>query len=231
MSPRPFTWRGVRQGWRAAGPLAIGVAAYGLMFGVLSAGVGMSAMEATLLSTFVYSGSAQLALVQSWTPEVSTTALVMTVLVVNARYIVYGATLRPWLEGLGGIRIGSSLVVMGDANWALSLRQFEDGDDDIGFLFGSGLVMFVPWVVSTAVGHVMGQSIRDPSTFGLDFMFVAFSAALGIAMWRGSGDVWNAIAALLTAGAMAAAGLEVWAVIAAGVSSGAIASYRHVDER
>lgn len=200
------------------------------MFGVLSTSAGMTALEATLLSLFVYSGSAQLALAQSWSPTVSMAALVLTVLIVNARYVVYGATLRPWLEGLGVARIASCLVVMGDGNWALSLRRFEDGDDDVGFLLGSGLAMFVPWVAGTTLGHVMGQALRDPAVFGLDFMLVAFSAALGMAMWRGQSDLWNALAALLSAAAFAAMGYQVWAVIAAGLSAGAVAFLRHVDQ-
>jgi predicted branched-subunit amino acid permease len=228
---RPFTWRGIYQGWFAAAPLAIGVAAYGLMFGVLSAAVNMTALEATLLSTFVYSGSAQLALVQNWSPTASVTALVLTVLFVNARYIVYGATLRPWLEGLGFIPVASSLVVLGDANWALSLRRFEEGDDDVGFLFGSGLVMFLPWVASTALGHLLGRTIGDPAAFGLDFLLVGFSAALGIAMWRGQSDLLNAGVAFAAAAAFVTLGYQAWAVIAAGLSAGAVALLRHVDQR
>ena len=61
-----FTRAGVRRGFLMAPALMPGAALYGLVFGVLASERGLSALEATLMSVLVYSGSAQLAVLQGW---------------------------------------------------------------------------------------------------------------------------------------------------------------------
>ena len=100
-APQPrtvFTRDGVRRGFVAAQPLAIGVLVYGLTFGLLAFGSGLSITDAVLMSATVYSGSAQTAAVGALATGAGLLATVSTVLLLNARYLLYGATLRPWLE-------------------------------------------------------------------------------------------------------------------------------------
>ncbi|RVT89045.1 hypothetical protein EOD42_25645, partial [Rhodovarius crocodyli] len=42
----------------------------------------------------------------------------------------------------------------------------------------------------------MGGLIPDPASLGMDFMLVAFSAALMMGMWRSRADLWPVLAAL-----------------------------------
>ncbi|RYY48094.1 MAG: branched-chain amino acid ABC transporter permease, partial [Comamonadaceae bacterium] len=50
-----------REGMRASGPVAPGIAAWGLMTGVAMVKSGMSVVEAVAMTLFVYAGSSQLA--------------------------------------------------------------------------------------------------------------------------------------------------------------------------
>jgi len=92
-----FTFAGAGRGFVAAQPLALGVAVYGLTFGLLARGAGLSIPEAILMSVTVYSGSAQTATVSGIATGASIGASVFTIAMLDARYLLYGAALRPWL--------------------------------------------------------------------------------------------------------------------------------------
>lgn len=91
-----FTASGLRRGFLLAQPLAPGTFIYGMVFGVLASERGLAWFEALLMSVFVYSGSAQLAALQGWSSHAPVIApLVATVLLINARYVLYSASIQP----------------------------------------------------------------------------------------------------------------------------------------
>ena len=102
----------------------------------------------------------------------------------NVRYLLLGAALRPWLRGLPPHQSYASLLVLGDGNWAMGLREHSEGRTDAAFLLGSGLAMWVVWVASTAAGHLFGQVLGHPERFGVDFILPAFFATMAVAFVR-----------------------------------------------
>ena len=226
-----FTLAGIRRGYVRTTPLAVSTLVYGFTFGVLAAEASLSSLEAVLMSAVVYSGSAQLAALQGWSASAALLPIMVTILVVNARYMLYGAALRPWLGGLPASRVYPSLFLMGDHNWALSMSAHAEGEDDAGFLFGSGLAMFVPWTLGTLIGHLGGAAVSDPARFGLDFMLVALSAGMAIAFWRGRSSLMPGLAALIVALALHRFIPAGWVVVAAGLAGGAVAYATHDDQR
>ncbi len=225
----PFTSAGIRYGFVRAQPMALGILFYGMVFGVLAAGARLTALEALLMSGAVFSGSAQLAALQAWSSTPLLVPLAVAVLMMNARYILYGAALRPWLGGLAAHKVYPTLYFLGDGNWALSMKEHAEGKTDAGFVFGSGVAMFMPWLLGTLIGHLGGSLVRDPAAFGLDFMLAAFSTALAVAMWRGRGDLAGAIAAGLAAIALTPFVAPGWVIVAAGLAGAAVAYVRHAD--
>jgi 4-azaleucine resistance transporter AzlC len=216
----PFTRAGFRRGFVAALPLFPGVAIYGVMFGAIAAEAGLSMAMAAAMSTFIYSGTAQMASVQGIASGASLLAVMLTVATINARYVLYGATLEPWLGGLPWRKIAPALFCMGDGNWLISTRAHEQGEMDGAFFFGCGIACFLPWVPGTLAGHWLGGLVKDPSRFGVDFMLVAFAAASAVGMVRGRGDIVPALVAAAVSVAVfpwAGAG---WSVVAAGIAGG-----------
>jgi 4-azaleucine resistance transporter AzlC len=219
----------VRRGFIAGQPLAPGIFIYGMVFGVLASERGLAWFQSLLMSIFIYSGSAQLAVLQGWTPTPAIAPLVATILVINARYLLYGASIQPWLSTAGPARAFATLFVLGDGNWALSMREYHAGYRDAGFIFGSGLATFAPWLIGTVAGYLLGNSVPDPSRFGLDFMLVAFAAAIGISVWRGKEDVVPAIAAIAVALALHRWVPGGWYIVGAGLAAGLAGALRRVD--
>jgi predicted branched-subunit amino acid permease len=83
-------------GFRTCLPVAVGVGGYGVAFGVLARQAGLSVAEASLMSAFVLAGASQLVAVELWDAPLPVVTIVATTLVVNLRYVLVSASLRPW---------------------------------------------------------------------------------------------------------------------------------------
>jgi 4-azaleucine resistance transporter AzlC len=223
--PASFTAAGFRRGFIGGQPLAPGTFIYGMVFGVLASEKGLAWIEALLMSVLVYSGSAQLAALQNWSASPVIAPLVATVLLINARYVLYGASVQPWLAGATRAQAFPTLFFLGDGNWALSMREYHAGYRDAAFLFGSGVATAVPWVLGTVAGHVVGRGVPSPTSLGLDFMLVAFAAAIGVSVFRGRSDVAPAVAAVVVSVLMVR-WLPGWTIVAAGLAAGLVGGWR-----
>lgn len=227
-SPPPtFTARGFARGVRLAIPFGISSIIYGLAFGLLAGQVGLSAGEAVLMSALVFSGTAQVAVLQAWSSAPVLAALFVTVIVANARYILMGAALRPWLGRLGFAKTSGTLLTLVDGSFALATREHGRGDHDAGVLLGAGVTSYAGWVVATGLGFLVGQLVANPKALGLDFVIVAFCAASAVLMWQTRPDWWPALGALGAAIAGEQLGLGAWIVVAAGITGAAIGAALH----
>jgi len=177
-----FTRAGFWLGLGRGVPVAVGSIAFGLLFGVLARGAGLSLAEACLMSAIVFAGSSQLVALSMWAIPVPILPIVATTLVINARHVLMGLTLRPRYATLPAATAYGSYFFLTDESWALTSLEFERGGRDAAFLPGVGILLFVCWVGATAIGRVTGAAIRDPAAWGLDFAFVAVFLALLTAM-------------------------------------------------
>jgi 4-azaleucine resistance transporter AzlC len=197
-----FGWPGLGAGVRAGLPVALGVAGYGVVFGALARDAGLSAAEATLMSATVMAGAAQLVAVELWADPVPVLAVVGTTLVVNLRYLLMGAALRPWFQTLSPARAYGSVFFTADENWALTVRELQSGSRRGAFLLGSGLAVWALWVLATVLGATLGEAVGPPARYGLDFALTAVFVAILASLWerqRTPGWVVAGVVALATA--------------------------------
>jgi 4-azaleucine resistance transporter AzlC len=206
---------------------------WALSFGLMAREAGLSALEATLMSMLVYSGTAQAAtvggLAEAATAGAAVLAAMTTVLMLNARYLLYGASLRPWLGQATPAQAYASLFFLGDANWAMCTKLHAEGERDAGFILGSGLAAYLPWVAGTALGAAAGTWIDDPRTLGVDFLLVAFCAAMAMDLFRSRSDIAPAIAAVIVAALLDRFAPSGWTLVAAGVAGGFTAWLRYKE--
>jgi predicted branched-subunit amino acid permease len=116
-------------------------------------------------------------------------ALVLAVLAVNARYILMGVAIRPWFRRLTCVQAYGSLFFLSDANWALAMREYQEGRRDGAFLMGVGLLMYGGWIAGSAIGYGLGRLIGDPALWGIDFMLVGFAVPILLGLGRGKADL------------------------------------------
>lgn len=194
-----FTLDGVVSGFWNCVPIALGVFAYGLVFGVLANQAGLSVAEAVLMSATVLAGAAQLIAVGMWSDPIPVVAIVATTMIVNLRYLLMGASLRPWFSKLSTGKAYVSTFFMADENWALTISEYRSGNVKGAFLLGSGLAIFSFWIVATVIGATAGGIVDDPERWGLDFAFTAVFLTLLVGLVDGKSDFLPWTVAAVTA--------------------------------
>ncbi|PMR75974.1 AzlC family ABC transporter permease [Billgrantia endophytica] len=165
---------GTLVGIRRMAPLSLFVVVFGLAFGVAALSRGLSGLEAMLMSALVFAGASQFAALELWGPEIPLLPLIATTFAINARHLLMGAAIQPWLAHLPpGQRYGS-VMLMSDSNWAMAAADHQKGETNIGMLVGGGIALWVTWLFGTLLGVVFGSGIQQPERFGLDVIMGCF---------------------------------------------------------
>ncbi|WP_230531252.1 AzlC family ABC transporter permease [Microvirga roseola] len=189
-SLRPhFSSAGLLQGARAAFPALPGFIMFAMAFGTAAAQKGLSLGETFGLSAFVYAGASQMVALEIW-QQVWTPATILSIVtvtaVVNARMILLGATLQPWLKDEPLARTALNLFLLTEAGWIIGTRYHSGGGRDIGILLGSGIFLWLVWLASTLTGFFAGALVPEPSRFGLDLVMPIFFGAMLVPLWKGA---------------------------------------------
>lgn len=161
-------------GVRAALPLAPGPVLFGISFGVFADAAGFGAGTAVLMSATTFAGSAQFAAASVLESGGTVFAAILAAVFLNARYAAISITVASIFPGGRLRRLAESQLIV-DESWALSGRS---GRFEWPILVGAGLLLYVLWVSSTALGVVLGDALGDPDELGLDAAFAALFLAL-----------------------------------------------------
>jgi predicted branched-subunit amino acid permease len=132
------------------------------------------------MSATTFSGAAQFASVSVLDAGGTVVAATLAAVFLNARYVAISITVASIFPGGRLRRLVESQAIV-DESWALSGRY---GRFEWPLLVGSGLVFYVLWVVSTAVGTAIGGVLEDPNALGLDAAFAALFLALAVPYLR-----------------------------------------------
>ena len=165
-------------GFKSLLPISSFVVIFGAAFGLAATQTGLDNSSIMLMSSFVFAGASQFATLELWGAQISLIPLIVTVFFINARHLLMGASLYPWLRHLPPIKRYSILLVISDANWALSLQAFNRGESGMGLLFGGGLALWLAWVLGTGLGFYFGNVIHHPALLGLDMVMACFLLAM-----------------------------------------------------
>lgn len=224
-----FSFPGLWRGFRMALPLAFGVAAYGLVFGMLAQQNGLRMIESLGMSLLVFAGASQIVAMDLWHAPLPMIGIVLTTFLVNARHLLMGMAIQPWLKPIRPWQAYGALFFCADENWALSVKQFQNGENDAAFLLGGGLAIYLGWNLATVLGFLGGVNLHNPAHYGIDFAFTAVFIALVVQMFRGKRDTlpWltAAGAAWLTSYLLAGK----WYILT-GALSGALAAMMRYDK-
>lgn len=225
----PFTFSGVAAGFRACVPVAVGVAVYGVLYGLLARQKGLTLLEAQAMSLWVFAGASQLIALDIWTPDLAAGSLILTTFIVNLRHVLMGAALSPQLLRLSAGQAFGSLFFMTDESWALALGRWAEDrragrPSDGAFLLGAGLCVYAFWNASTLLGHVLVRGLDDPARYGLDFAFTAVFTALLVGLRPRRADVLPLCAAVAAALLFARLCPGKWYILAGALAGGLTAA-------
>lgn len=171
------------------GAMVPGTVVFAAAYGTLAAQKGLAFTEAVLMSALVFGGASQLVALEVWTTPLTlatVVSLAVVTVIVNARFILMGATLRPWFGALPQWQAYAALNATVDATWLIAVRYRAEGGSDASVFVGAGLALWIVWVTSAIPGYLLGAVIADPKRFGFDLVLPIFFAAMFIPLWRGA---------------------------------------------
>lgn len=171
---KPLVWAGFKQ----LAPISVFVFVFGAAFGLAATQAGLSDSTIVVMSTLVFAGASQFAALDLWGQQIPFFTLLMTVFAINARHLLMGAALYPWLRHLPVMKRYGVMLVASDANWAMSMQAFNRGQPGLGLLFGGGLALWSFWVLGTWLGINFGNAVSDPKSLGLDMVMGCFLLAM-----------------------------------------------------
>lgn len=169
-------------GVRAIVPILFAMLPFGLAFGASAAGSGFSPLEALGMSVIVAAGAAQLAAVQLISAGASVAVVVLTVLVINLRFMLYSASLAPHFRPLPLGWKGLLSYHLTDQAYAATITRFDEGEteepDKRWYFLGTGLAIWTTWQVATMTGVLLGAQISEG--WSLDFVLPLVFIALAV---------------------------------------------------
>jgi 4-azaleucine resistance transporter AzlC len=228
--PTPVLTRaGLWLGARTMLPALPGVIAFGLGLGAVAAQKGLSLAEIAAMSFLVCAGASQFVALEFWTADwtpAAIFAIALITFIVNLRYILMGAAMRPWLDPLPARATYPALFFLSDTNWVAAMRYRSEGGNDLGTFVGAGVTLWLVWTAASVAGHLIGARLANPAAFGLDLVMPAFFVAMLVPLWRGRRETvaWPVAGAVALAADLLAPG-GWWFIVAGAVAGGLAGSF------
>lgn len=183
-------------------PILVGVAPFGMIYGVLAVSAGLPDVQAQAMSALLFAGSSQFLAVQLIATRTPYLVIILTVLVINLRHALYSASLAPLVRSLSPWWKILIAYLLTDEAYAIAIIHYQQPGARLRrhlYYLGAALSLWLTWQLSTAVGIFLGAQV--PASWSLDFTLALTFIALVVP------NVHDRPAALaaLSAGAVAVA--------------------------
>ncbi|WP_235609794.1 AzlC family ABC transporter permease [Azospira sp. I13] len=214
-------------------PLLLGVAPFGVIYGMVALQSGIPPLAAVLMSSVVFAGSAQFLLAQLIGVGAPLLLMVGAVAVLNLRHALYSASVAPLLGHLSWPWKWLLAYLLTDEAYAAAIPRLLDPAHRAvrhWLLLGSGLALWSGWQLSTLAGVLLGQGLPAelPLDFALPLTFIAIVVPLINSRTRLAAALVAGAAAVLAAGLPYKLGLFVAAL--AGLAAGVLLQPRRAGQ-
>ena len=152
-------------------PPLIGILPFGVVCGVAAQATGLTAIEAVGMAMIVFSGAAQIIAMQLIAADAPFAVILLTCLVIGLRLTMYSAAMAPHLASLPSRWRNALAFVLTDQAFAAAIRRFRTATtagEGASYFLGTGVVLWVAWLVSNLSGYLAGNVI--PAAWSLDFV-------------------------------------------------------------
>ena len=183
-------------------PLIVGAIPFGIIFGTLAIGAGLSGWQAMGMSALVFAGSAQFIAITLMTGGVGAAVVLVTTFVVNLRHALYSASMQPFVRHLPSRWRVPLAFWLTDEAFAVIQHRYarDDGSPNKHWFFlGAGLTMYLSWQMATLAGIAFGQALPNVASWGLDFAMIATFIGIAVPMMRTQPQIASAVVAAFVA--------------------------------
>ena len=210
--------------------MLLGVLPFGLVAGATPVAQGFDAWSAVGLSTIVFAGASQLAIVDILARGGSIVVAILAAWTINLRMVLYSASLAPYLGHVPTRRRLGAAYLLVDQVYALSVARWagdDRSDGRLSFYLGAGTLLWGAWVAATVGGAMVGGAVPDdlPLDFAVPLVFLVLLVPLVVDRPSVVAAVVGGTAAVLAAEA-GAGPLSTIVGAAAGIAAGVVVDAR-----
>ena len=145
-----------RMGFRDGLPICLGYFAVSFAFGIFTQSMGLSVLEAVLISALNLTSAGQLAAVPIIASGGSYLELAISQLVINARYSLMSVSLSQRLGG--SVRMGDRLAIaFANTDEVFAVSMSKESSVGRKYMYGLILTPFFGWTLGTFLGAVAGN--------------------------------------------------------------------------
>jgi branched chain amino acid efflux pump len=205
----------IADGIRSGIPIFIGYFPAAVAFGLLSRNGGLRFFEAVLFSMTNFAGASQFLALNLAVSGAALYEVVVGVLLVNLRYLLMSASLRPRITAPLPVR---ALTAFGNTDEVFSVASVRRGVITPRFMAGIESVAWVGWVSGTFTGYLFGAVLPPSVQLAVGGTLYALFAALLVPEVKRERKtlVVAAFAAAVNSALVFGAGLSIgWAFVAA----------------
>ena len=222
-----------KAGALAVAPLVVGVIPFGLVAGAAPVDADLGGGIAIGLSTIVFAGASQLAMVDVLGSGGSVLIAVLTAWTINLRLLLYSASLSPFLAREPLRRRTWAAYLLTDQAYAVSITRWSGGghaaapERRLPFYFGAALALWVNWQICTIVGVLIGSAIPDslPIEFAVPLVFLVLLVPTLSSTPAVAAAVFGGAAAVVCA-ELGGTNLAIVAGAVCGITAGVVAEHR-----
>jgi 4-azaleucine resistance transporter AzlC len=170
-TPLGEAWHGLRDTL----PFMFGSIPFGLLFGTLATGEGLSPLATMAMSLFVFSGSAQFIAVVLLGGGSGIWVVWFATFVLNLRHLLYAATLVDHVRHLSQAWRFPLAAFLTDETFAVMERRYRTqggGPNAHWYYIASCIGMYLNWQTWTFLGITIGQNCPEVQNWGLEFAMV-----------------------------------------------------------
>ncbi|MCU1424632.1 MAG: putative branched-chain amino acid permease (azaleucine resistance), partial [Microbacteriaceae bacterium] len=140
--------------------VAVATGLYGVSFGALGVGAGLTVWQTCLLSALMFTGGSQFAFVGVIAGDGGGAAAAGSAALLGVRNAVYGMQMNAMVSPRGWRRFAAAQVTI-DESAATASGQLDPLEQKRGF-WVAGLGVFLFWNLFTFVGALFGDALGDP---------------------------------------------------------------------
>ena len=198
---------------------------FGFVYGLAArSDAGFSPIDVAAMSVFAFGGAAQFAAIGYVASGVPWGVIGILTGLLNARHLLYSAAIAPWFRGRSFGERALAAHFLTDESFALSIPHFRRVGrfDGFGYWFAGVVVDFLPWVLGSMAGVLLGDAIVDPERLGIDVIFAAAMAGLAVVLITGRRELVAAVVGAIVGVGVSLAVSTTVGVIAGGVVGPAV---------
>jgi 4-azaleucine resistance transporter AzlC len=159
-----------REGVKDGFPICVGYFPTAMAFGLVCRKDGLRLWEAALFSLTNFAGSGQFLAESLLVGGTMLTELVISVALVNLRYLFMGAAIKARLEETGNLR--KFFIAFGTTDEVFSVSTMKESTLNGRYMAGLQIISYLGWCSGTIVGFIIGS-----------FLPVALQLAVGVTLY------------------------------------------------